>query len=139
MSKKRKPVTKIHPKKFAAEYIKNNKNGTRAVQAIDKQADFGTASVRASRMLKDVKVQQAIEEALIKHEVTAEHAIKKVKAVSDMELDSKSASSILKASNLILELHGWRKDERPTTTLNIKNAFFKPRDTEPLPIDNRGE
>jgi len=119
-------------KTYIAEYIKNGKNGTRAALKAygkpDKPVSYNTAHSISSENLQKPAIQEAIDQALIKLEATPEFAVNKVLSVASMELDGKTAPSVLRASEKLLELHGWRKDERPTMTLNVKNAFFnRPR------------
>lgn len=128
-TKKRKLTVK--QQKFAAKVA----GGSSKVDAYREVYNTNTTNKQtlyreAHETARKPQVQEAIDNALIKLHATPEYAVSKIKSVSDMELNDRSASSVLKASNTILELHGWRKDERPTTTLNIKNAFFKPRDRQ---------
>lgn len=111
-------------KTFVAEYIANGKNATQAALKAYPNQTYGSAAVQGNENLQKPNVQQAIDEALAKSELTPEFAVNKIGNISSMEVNSKSAPSILKASTTILELHGWRKDDRPTMQLSIKNAFF---------------
>ena len=66
-------------------------------------------------------IQQAIDDALTLHGASPEWAVGQLAKVAkqDEELGAKRL-----ASKDILELHGWRKEERPQLQLNVKNAFF---------------
>lgn len=81
----------------------------------------------AERQSQNVAVQRAIDEALAKHELTADFAVSKIGSIANMELEARSAPSVLKASQTILELHGWRKEDKPNMTLNINQFFGKAR------------
>lgn len=95
--------------------------GAKGEMAADK---YGT------RMSGNVQVQRAIDEALVKQGADPEFAVTKIVNVASMELTHQAAPSILKASNTILELHGWRKEEKPNMTLNINQFFGKARSTK---------
>lgn len=80
-----------------------------------------SAQVDASIVKNRPHVQKAIEDALLKHGLSPEWAVQQLGKVAgqDEELGAKRL-----ASKDILELHGWNKADRPTLTLDIKNAFF---------------
>jgi hypothetical protein len=88
-----------------------------------------------TRMSSNVQVQKAIDEAMVKQGLSPEYAVKKIGSVADMELDNRSAPTILKASLTILELHGWRKEDKPNMTLNINQFFGKARTKQRPVID----
>lgn len=123
--KKRKLTRK--QRAFITEYIKNGQNGVQAVlRAYD--TSYDTARAIASENLAKPNIKEAIEMALAKSEVTPEFAIGNIKKVATLTDENPTAS--LSANKLILQLHGWKEGERPSTTLQIKNAFFnKPRNT----------
>jgi hypothetical protein len=79
----------------------------------------------AERVSKNVAIQKAIDDALVKHGADPEFAVQKIVNIANMELDNKSAPSVLKASDKILELHGYRSGEKPSMTLNINSFFSK--------------
>lgn len=79
------------------------------------------ASQYANRMSKNVSVQQAIDNALELTEATPEFAVRRLKQIAQQDEEIGAARL---ASKDILELHGWRKNERPTVSLTVNNAFF---------------
>lgn len=79
----------------------------------------------AERQSKNVAVQRAIDEALLKHGADPDFAVTKIVNVANMKIDNKSAPSVLKAANNILELHGWNKNEKPNMTVNFNQFFSK--------------
>lgn len=115
--------TRLKPEhqKFVAEYIRNGGNGTRAVKKIKPHTTRGGAAVTSTRLLKDRNIAKAIEDALRDLEATPEFAVAQLKKVAeqDEELGAKRL-----ASKDILELHGWRKNDKPIITLDIQNGFF---------------
>lgn len=114
--------TRLKPaeKKFVAEYVKTN-NGTKSVMNAYGLANKASASVRSSRMLKKVSIQKAIDDALQKVGATPEFA---VQVLADVAEQTEEIGARRLAAKDILELHGWRKDTRPQTTLQINNSFF---------------
>ncbi len=99
-----------------------------------------SADKYGTRQSNNVQVQKAIDEALVKLGADPEFAVTKIANVANMELDNKSAPSVLKASNTILGLHGWRKEERPNMTLNINQFFSKSRNKQqPKYVENEAE
>ena len=121
-TRKLRPLT-VKQKKFVANKIKGLNNTTAYIEA-GYNVSTDVARANASRMLTKANVSEAIDLALTKLEATPEYAVSRVKDVAELEVTDRSAPSILKASTTILELHGWRKEERPTTQLKITNAFF---------------
>jgi phage terminase small subunit len=118
---KRKSLT-IKERKFVKAYV-SGKGKTAAY----KEAGYSTSTAKnvnasaAYNVAKRPHIQAAIEEALVKLNYTPEFAVEQIGKVAaqDEELSPK-----LKASEKILELHGWNKAERPTLQLDIRNAFF---------------
>lgn len=83
----------------------------------DKQVN----AVAASQINQRPHVQKLIDDALAKHGYNPEWAVVQLGKVA--EQDKEIGAKRLAAKD-ILELHGWNKAERPTMTLDIKNAFF---------------
>lgn len=118
---KQKPTVKIPPKRFAATYIAEGQNGTKAVMKLDPAASKEVAAVKSSRMLRNDNVRKAIEDALKVHGATPEYAVGVLKDVADQD---KEIGAKRLAAKDILELHGWQRGDRPNITLDIKNASF---------------
>lgn len=123
-------VVAIKPKTvLAALDLKQKKYVTARVKGLGKrqaalQAGAKTpvaASKYANRMSKNVNVQQAIDNALETQGATPEFAVAVLKAVADQQVE---VGARRLAAKDILELHGWRKNERPTVSLTVNNAFF---------------
>ena len=114
---------KPRDKKFVAEYIKNGKNGAKAMLKADPTLKPESAKVTASRALSNVNVQHAINEAMAKHELTVDMAISELKKIveQDEELGAKRL-----AINDTLSLYGWRKNEKPVIEIEV-SGFFKQR------------
>lgn len=82
----------------------------------------------ANRVEKRPDVQKAIQEALDLIGASPEYAVKQLYKVADQDIEL-GAKRL--AAKDILELHGWKKAERPQVALDIRNAFFgRPRETE---------
>lgn len=119
IDKKRKPL--VTEKVFAKEYVASRGNGTKAAMKATGNKNPKSAAVTASRMLKRDNVQKAINDALEKRGATPEFAVNVLAEVAEQD---KEIGARRLAAKDILELHGWRKDERPQATLQINNAFF---------------
>lgn len=78
-------------------------------------------AVAASVVNTKPHIQQAIQDALNLHEATPEFAVGRLKSIAEQE---KEIGAARLASKDILELHGWRKEERPNLQVSVKNAFF---------------
>lgn len=119
-------------KKFVAEYVKTT-NATKSAAVSHNLDNPKSAAVQGSRMLRDANIRQAIDAALEAHGATPEFAVGRLKAIA--EQDKEIGASRLAAKD-ILELHGWQRGDRPTLTLNVKQAFFKrSRATNPIDIE----
>lgn len=120
--KLRRPTTK--QKKFVKEYVKNDGNGTKAAMAVYDTTDYATAAAISSENLNKPQVKDAIEAALIKHEITMDAAIKPI--ADALKADKVSISGQgdqafaevtpdhsvrLKASGMALKLMGAEKQE----------------------------
>ena len=135
----------IKQKKFVKAYVANDGNGRDAAKAVyDVKTDNVAASI-ASENLTKPNVKQAIEQALAKHEITMDAAVKPIadglKANREIEVDGQVVATQpdhsirLKASGMALKLMGAEKQEGGNTfNFNFKgNANFnldKYRDAE---------
>lgn len=118
MQKKKKLTVK--EKKFVAAKVQGKTHKIAYAEAGYKMRG-PSAAVDASVVYNKPHIQQAIDDALALHGATPEWAVKQLMKVAqqDEEVGAKRL-----ASKDILELHGWNKADRPTLTLDIKNAFF---------------
>lgn len=130
--KKSKNLT-LREKKF----VKAKVEGKTSVQAY-KEAGYAPMKLESERAVSGrintkPHIQKAIDDALEKHGATPEWAVKQLMRVAEQD---KEVGAKRLASKDLLELHGWSKSERPTMTLDIKNAFFgEGRGNEPTVID----
>lgn len=129
-SKPRKLTNK--QRKFIAEYLNNGFNGTQAAVVAYPNQSVATAGQQAYENMKKPEVQQAIDNALAKHELTPELAVKNIGTVANAELTDKNSGHILKANEMILELHGYKKNSSPELSLNI-NQFFNRNKSKFIP------
>lgn len=81
----------------------------------------------AERASKNVEIQKAIDDALKSQGATPEYAVGVLKEVAEQQTEIGARRL---AAKDILELHGWRKGDVPTVSLNVKNAFFRARREE---------
>lgn len=115
-------------RKYAIAKIKGATNIDAYKQAGYAIAKPNTMKNEASIINKRPHIQAVINEALERENLTPELAVSELKkiVVQDKEIGAKRL-----AIRDTLELHGWRKDDRPTLSISVKNAFFTAkRDTE---------
>lgn len=108
----------IKQAKFVKEYIKNDGNGTQAALKTYDTDDEKTASVISAENLGKPRIQEAIEKAMVKHEITPEAAIKPiadglkaVRTLGEGEGEVIDHATRLKASGMALKLLGADKDD----------------------------
>lgn len=118
--KPKRPLT-IKQKKFVAAKVSGKTNDAAYVAAGYKASNNNVARVEGSKLLNKPSIQIAIDKALEYHGATPEFAVGELVKVARQE-DELGAKRL--AAKDLLELHGWRKDDRPTVSLNIKSAFF---------------
>lgn len=118
----------IKQKKFVKAYIANDGNGTKAALEAYNTVDEKTASVIASENLEKPNIKLAIEQALIKHDITIEKATKPIADGlvatrkigfgdnAEYEIDH---STRLKASGMALKLMGAEKQSEIPQNANF--------------------
>lgn len=121
MSDKPKRRLTVRQKKFVAAKVAGKTNVEAYKQAGYDAKNRAIAESNASRLTRNESIQAAIDAALSAHEATPEFAVGVLKQVADQETEIGARRL---AAKDILELHGWRKDQRPQMSLNIKQAFF---------------
>lgn len=127
----------IKQKKFVKAYIANDGNGRDAAKAAYDVKTDGVAASIASENLNKPNIREAIEQALAKHEITIDAAVKPIAdglhatrtiVAGDHEqgLEVADHSIRLKASGMALKLMGAEKQEGGNTfNFNFKgNANF---------------
>lgn len=129
---KNKPLT-AKQKAFVAEHLSNGQNGTLAAAKAYKVVKPNTAAVIASENLRKPNIKEAIRKALITQDASPESAVENIKRIADATEVNPSAS--LNANKLILQLHGWKENDRPTSILQINNRFFAEKRKEENIID----
>lgn len=122
--KRTRPLT-VKERKFIASKVSGDTNAKAYEKAGYKLSTRASNDVNASKVLNKPKIQEAINIALEHHGATPEYAVGRIKQVADTRINNSSnLPSILKASEKILELHGWHREARPVVQLDIKNASF---------------
>lgn len=126
--------------KFVKEYVKNDGNGTQAALNTYEVSSVASARALASENLSKLNVKDAIEQALVKHQITMDAAIKPIadglradKFVAGEDEDDilmPDHNVRLKASGMALKLLGADKSEdKGGNTFNfIKTANFNAGD-----------
>lgn len=135
MAKKTRNKLTVKQQKFVAEAVKTG-NNTQAYKTAYKPKTSNKHSLhrQAHEVSRKPQVQAAIDAALKLHGLTPEYAIGELAYIvgQNKEIGAKRL-----AIRDTLELHGWRKEERPQTTLQIHNAFFnETRLKEPIEQNN---
>ena len=111
----------IKQRKFVANKVAGKKNAESYVGAGYVARNRNVAEVESSRLLRKPNVQAAIDKALEFHGATPEFAVGRLKQIAEQETEVGAARL---AAKDILELHGWRKDERPGVQITFKHSFF---------------
>lgn len=113
----------IKQKKFVKAYIANDGNGTQAALQTYNTVDEKTAGVIAVENLAKPSIKEAIESALVKHEITMDAAIKPIadglratKEFGENRIEIVDHSTRLKASGMALKLLGAEKQEQSSGT-----------------------
>lgn len=113
----------IKQKKFSKAYVATDGNGTKAAMAVYDTTDYATAAAISSENLNKPQVKEAIEAALIKHDITMDAAVKPIadglRAVRYFEANEDGTATgqpdhsvRLKASSMALKLMGAEKQEQ---------------------------
>jgi hypothetical protein len=113
----------IKQKKFVKAYVANDGNGTQAALQTYNTVDEKTAGVIAVENLAKPSIKEAIESALVKHEITMDAAIKPIadglratKEFGENRIEIVDHSTRLKASGMALKLLGAEKQEQSSGT-----------------------
>lgn len=109
-------------KKYVSGIVKGKSQAQAYIEAGYKAKNKDILYSNASRLAAKPKIAIAIEQALDFHGATPEFAVGRLKSIA--EQDKEIGASRLAAKD-ILELHGWKRGEKPSVTLDIKQAFFK--------------
>lgn len=124
----------IKQKKFVKEYVANDGNGRNAAKAVYDVNSDGVAASIASENLNKPNVKEAIELALMKHEITMDAAVAPIadglKATKYFEPNEDGTATgqpdhsvRLKASSMALKLMGAEKeDSKGSVVFNFKGG-----------------
>lgn len=113
----------LKQREFVANYIKL-KNGTKAALIAYDADNENVASVIATENLGKPNIQQAIETAMVKMNLTPERAVKPI----DEALNHEDLEMRLKGSDRALKLMGVGKDGGTKVNINFNNVANKDRD-----------
>lgn len=121
-TKTKQPKLTVKQSKFVAKVV-GGETKTKAYKEVYKPQTENQNSIhrQAHEVSRKPQVQAAIDAALNKVGATPEFAVQVLAEVAEQD---KEIGARRLAAKDILELHGWRKDERPQNTLQITNAFF---------------
>lgn len=122
----------VKQRKFVAKKVAGATNAKAYKEAGYSSSSRAVAEVNASRLLKKDNIQKAIDDALEHHGATPEFAVGRLKVIA--EQDKELGASRL-ASKDILELHGWKRGDKPTVVLDVKQAWFSEARPSPIKID----
>ena len=91
-------------RKFATEYVKNGFNGVQAVYAAGYKQGYNSACVEASRLLRNAKVIEYVEESLKNSKMGADEVLERLAEIA--RKDAKfSGSDVVKANELLGKGH----------------------------------
>ena len=110
-------------REFVANYIKL-KNGTKAALKAYETNDYETANAISVENLQKPSIQEAIETAMVKMNLTPERAVKPI----DEALNHEDLEMRLKGSDRGLKIMGVGKDGGTKVNINFNNVASKDRD-----------
>lgn len=113
----------LKQREFVANYIKL-KNGTKAALKAYETNDYETANAISVENLQKPSIQEAIETAMVKMNLTPERAVKPI----DEALNHEDLEMRLKGSDRALKLMGVGKDGGTKVNINFNNVASKDRD-----------
>ena len=119
-TKARKKISRISPEQFVKAYYENDKNGTRAVKAIDKEISDAVAGVKATRLLKNDRVQLLLQNIEDSFKLNAIKASKRLGTL----IDSENETISLNASTKVLDYAGFKPiDKSLNMNISIDTAM----------------
>lgn len=116
----------VKQKKFVKAYVEKDGNGQEAAKVAYNVANDNVARNIASENLTKPNVKDAIEQALVKHDITIDAAIKPIAdglhatrtiGYGDDALETIDHTTRLKASGMALKLMGAEQGEAKNTTI----------------------
>lgn len=118
---KKKQKLTLRERKFVTAKVKGKTNAQAYLDAGYSPSTDNTMRVAGSVIKNRPHVQEAIETALEARHMTPEWAVGELKKVAEQDEELGAKRLAIKDS---LELMGWKKNERPSMQLDIRNAFF---------------
>lgn len=119
----------IKQKKFVKAYVETDGNGTEAALKSYDTTDYQTANAISVENLQKPSIKEAIELALVKHNITMDAAIKPIAdglhatrtiGFGEEAMEAVDHSTRLKASGMALKLMGAEKNgEEPKVNLHL--------------------
>lgn len=129
-----KPKLTIKQTKFVKAYVATNGNGRQSALMSYDTTSQDVANAIAVENLQKPSIKEAIEQALIKHEITMDAAVKPIAdgllatrtvGFGEDALETVDHSTRLKASGMALKLMGAeQKSDTPAGNIFINNANF---------------
>jgi hypothetical protein len=110
-------------RKFVTAYVKTSKKA-KAMRIADPTLAAASAGVVASNTLRNINVQKAIEDALVNHGLTPDHAIAELSKLVDQD---EELAVKHRAISTTLELMGWRKSDKPMVSIEMTGFMGKSR------------
>ena len=114
---------RLQHQKFALEYIKNGGNGVQAVFAAGYKLGYDSACVRASLLLRSVKVKSMIEDTLIDEKLTAERVSKEIGKIAFTQVKKIDSTAKMKALDLATKVLGMQSSKLETVDLTQHSAL----------------
>ena len=117
-------------KKFVKEYIANGGNGTQAALVSHNAKTPQSAGEMASKILKNVEVQNEIEKTAGKNGLSLKRALRNIRKMANIEPENVSAKVILNANLTIMKYFGALSGPEKANvsfnfTQNVENMNYK--------------
>lgn len=118
--KDRKKLVRIPPAQFAKAYFENNGNGLQAIKQLDSEISDAVAGVKATRMLKDERVQALLQNIEDSFKLSAVKGAKRLHTL----IDSDNERISLDASTKALDYAGYKPvDKSLSVNVSVEQAF----------------
>lgn len=112
--------------RFVRAYL-TEANGNATQAAIQAGYSPKTAAQSASRLLKREDVRQAIGQKLERADLRTEARLRRLGLIADHEPEDISASDVIAANKLILQVNGALKDKASDSRITVNIGFLTPQ------------
>lgn len=120
-------------RKFVQEYLTNGLNGRHAYQAVYHKSNDNSSDVGASRLLKNSKVQEFMEEFKNlpeNNKLSKAEIVQNIIDTRDEAFRNKRYTDVLRANEILTKMFGFYEPDKQEISGNIKFDFGNDLDGE---------